>query len=211
MQDDPISIADLLPRAVAGEAAALQALLARYREFVRLLVRSRCGGQLRKRLDSSDLIQETLLQAARHIHQFHGRGEEEWRAWLGRIAEREVIRQLRRHLGAERRAVQREQEPGADSGGSRLGQWFRTHSSPSAAAMRHERALQLTTVLGKLPEDYREVLILRHLEGLPFQEIAERLGRSAGAVRVLWTRALQKLREEWARHESLADRREQSP
>jgi RNA polymerase sigma-70 factor (ECF subfamily) len=63
------------------------------------------------------------------------------------------------------------------------------------AAMRKERALVLADALASLPDDYREVLVLRHLEGLDFPEVAQRMSRSAGAVRVLWTRALKKLRE----------------
>lgn len=196
MSVDALPISELLHLAGNGEAAALQELLSRYREFVRLLVRSRYAGGLRKRLDSSDLVQETLLRAAQNIRQFQGSREEDWRAWLARIAERELIRQLRRHLGAQKRAAGKEQSPGGSQNISRLEQWCQTHSSPSQAAQRQERALLLAAILARLPEDYREVLTLRHLEGLGFPEIAERLQRSPGAVRVLWMRALKKLRDE---------------
>jgi len=197
---DAKPMAEMLRRAVAGEAAALEALLTRYRDYVRLVVRARCRGQLRQRVDNSDLVQETLMRAAQHIDEFRGQSEEEWRAWLGCIADREVIRQLRRHLGAERRALRREQgEPcrqDASSGQSRLEQWARTNSTPSAAAIGNERALQLVHALACLPDDYREVLELRHFEGLPFADIGQLLGRTAGAARVLWTRALKQLRDE---------------
>jgi RNA polymerase sigma-70 factor (ECF subfamily) len=192
---------DLIDRARAGDAEALQALLQRYREYVRLLVRCRASGKLKTRVDSSDLVQETLLRAAQHIQQFQGTGEEEWCAWLTRIAENEVIHQLRHHLGAARRAVSREQGvtigPDDSAGASRLEQWCsKSQSSPSVAAVRKERALLLSAALARLPDDYREVLILRHLEGLDFAEVSRRMDRSNGAVRVLWTRALKKLREE---------------
>lgn len=191
---------ELIRRAHGGDAAALDDLIGRYRHFVYLLVRARCGGQLRARLDGSDLVQETLLRAAQHIGQFEGGSEEQFRAWLARIADNEVVHQCRHHLGAEKRAVGRERSMApADSsaGGSRLVQWWaRSQSSPSQAMQRAERALALADALGRLPPDYREVLTLRHLEGLQFPEVAERMGRSHGAVRVLWTRALQKLRNE---------------
>jgi RNA polymerase sigma-70 factor (ECF subfamily) len=180
----------------------LQALLERYREFVKLVVRCHSPGQLRARMDSSDLVQETLLQAAQHMGQFQGHAEEEWRAWLGRIAEREGIHQARRHLDAAKRARAREQplpNPAASgaSGLSRLDQWLAgSQTSPSLAAVRQERAVLLSEALARLPEDSREVLVLRHLEGLGFAEVGERMGRSAGAVRVLWVRALKRLREE---------------
>lgn len=201
MADEGASVNVLLRRACTGEAEALEELLRRYRDFVHLLVRSRGAGPLRGRLDSSDLVQETLMRAARHIRQFRGECEVAWRAWLARITEREVIRQWRRHLGAQKRDMGRERQAAqADSEGrSRLQAWGQCQSSPSQAVMREERAVQLAQVLAQLPEDYREVLVLRHLEGLPFEEVAQRLHRSPGAVRVLWTRALKKLRDELAR------------
>jgi RNA polymerase sigma-70 factor (ECF subfamily) len=200
VQDEATPTAELIRQARAGDAAALAGLAERYRDFVRLLVRARCGGRLRARLDSSDLVQETLLRVSRHIAQFQGHGEDEWRAWLARIAENEVIAQYRRHLGAARRDAGREQPLAPPlSGASRLEQWWaRSQSSPSQAAVRRERALVLTDALGRLADDYREVLVLRHLEGLDFPEVAQRMGRSPGAVRVLWTRALKKLRDELA-------------
>jgi RNA polymerase sigma-70 factor (ECF subfamily) len=192
---------DLLARVRRGDAPALQQLLERYREYVRLLVRCRAAGRLQARVDSSDFVQETLLRAARHIQQFEGTSEEQWCAWLRRIAEHEIVHQLRHHLGAAKRAAGREQPlPAAgdsDAGASCLERWFtKAQTSPSLAAVRKERALVLADALARLPDDYREVLILRHLEGLEFADIARRLQRSAGAVRVLWTRALKKLREE---------------
>jgi RNA polymerase sigma-70 factor, ECF subfamily len=207
-----LPIPDLLQRARAGDAGALQALLERYREFVKLVVRCHSPGQLRARMDSSDLVQETLLQAAQHMGQFQGHAEEEWRAWLGRIAEREVIHQARRHLDAAKRARSREQPlpnlaASGASGLSRLDQWLAcSQTSPSLAAVRQERAVLLSEALARLPEDSREVLVLRHLEGLGFAEVGERMGRSAGAVRVLWVRALKRLREEIERGPQLDSR-----
>jgi RNA polymerase sigma-70 factor (ECF subfamily) len=205
--NESLPIPDLLQQARAGDAAALQTLLQRYREFIRLVVRCRSPGQLRARLDSSDLVQETLLQAAQHIGQFQGHAEEEWRAWLGRIAQREVIHQARLHLDAAKRARSREQPLASGSGLSRLDQWLaHSQTSPSLAAMRQERVVLLSEALARLPEDWREVLVLRHLEGLEFPAVGERMGRSAGAVRVLWVRALKRLREEIERGPQLDSR-----
>ena len=71
-----------------------------------------------------------------------------------------------------------------------------TGSSPSEQAARHEQAVQLAEVLSRLPDAYREVIVLRHLEGLSHEEVAQRLNRSVGAVRMLWLRALSRLRRE---------------
>jgi RNA polymerase sigma-70 factor (ECF subfamily) len=206
VSESQAAVVDLIQQARAGDGSALQALLLRYREYVRLLVRCRAKGRLQARVDSSDFVQETLLRAARNIEQFQGTSEEEWCAWLARIAENEVVQQMRHHLGAAKRAASREQPVAESDGLSRLERWFtKAQSSPSMAAMRKERSLHLADALARLPEDYREVLILRHLEGLDFPDVAQRMNRSAGAVRVLWTRALKKLREALPIDEGIAD------
>jgi RNA polymerase sigma-70 factor (ECF subfamily) len=69
-------------------------------------------------------------------------------------------------------------------------------SSPSQQAMRHEKEVVLADLLARLPDDYREVIVLRNLEGLSHEEVARRMGRNVGAVRMLWTRALARLRQE---------------
>jgi RNA polymerase sigma-70 factor, ECF subfamily len=69
-------------------------------------------------------------------------------------------------------------------------------SSPSLQAARNEQELLLAEVLTRLPDDYREVIVLRNLEGLSHEEVARRMGRGAGAVRMLWVRALARLRQE---------------
>ena len=68
-------------------------------------------------------------------------------------------------------------------------------TSPSSHAHHSERAARVADQLARLPPDYREVLVLRNLEGLPFSEVALRMGRSAGAVRILWVRAVDQLRQ----------------
>jgi RNA polymerase sigma-70 factor (ECF subfamily) len=187
----------MLQRARAGDTAALDRLLHEYREFVRGQVCARQPERIKSRVDQSDIVQETLLRVAQNIGQFQGTSEEEWKAWLARIAEHEVVHQFRRHTAA-RREVSRELRPSPSVDGmSRLEEWLaRTQTSPSQAAQRNERANALAAALGRLPEDYRRVLVFRHLDGLAFAGIAERMDRSEGAVRVLWTRALKKLREE---------------
>jgi RNA polymerase sigma-70 factor, ECF subfamily len=193
------SIPELVRRARAGEATALHDLLQRSRDFVRLLVRRRSPERLRARLDGSDIVQEALLRAVCHFRHFRGTEELAWRAWLRRITEREVVRQVRQHLGAACRSVLDEQPlaaPADSSQGPNLQPWTAPINSPSQEAMRKERALLLAGALARLPADSREVLVLRHLEGLDFAQVAARLERSVGATRALWARALQKLRQE---------------
>src|SRR5262249_1091416 len=75
-------------------------------------------------------------------------------------------------------------------------------SSPSQQAVRHEQEVLLADVLARLPDDYREVVILRNLHNLSYDEIADRMGRNPGAVRMLWVRALARFRQEVDRFQS---------
>jgi RNA polymerase sigma-70 factor (ECF subfamily) len=187
----------MLRQAKAGDAAALERLLSDYRDYVRSVVGSRRPHAIQSRVDASDIVQETLLLVAQHIGEFRGASEQEWLAWLARVAENEVVHQVRQHVGADCRAVGREHLPSGKDGMSRLEDWLaRTQTSPSQAAQRNERACALADALTRLPDDYRRILVLRHLDGLAFAEVAGRMGRTEGAARVLWTRALKALRVE---------------
>ena len=199
MKTDSSDLAALINQAREGNSDALGDLLERYRHFISLLVRARFrGGRLQARVDSSDIVQDVLLRVSRHISTFEGSDQPAWEGWLRRIAEREVIRQFEHHRGAARRDIGREQPRGAatdDAPSQLLAGWLEASiTSPSLAMVRKEHAILISDAIRRLPEDYREVLILRHLEERPFAEIAERLDRSTGAVRILWVRALRQLR-----------------
>ncbi|MEI8020607.1 MAG: sigma-70 family RNA polymerase sigma factor, partial [Schlesneria sp.] len=71
------------------------------------------------------------------------------------------------------------------------------HSSPSQQAMRGEQSLLVAAAMSRLPEDYQTVLVLRHLEGLSFPKVAERMGRSVDSVEKLWLRGLTRLKKEF--------------
>jgi RNA polymerase sigma-70 factor (ECF subfamily) len=185
----------LLARAREGDDAALGQLLELSRNYLRLIARSMIGGALGLKLDASDLVQETFLKEHRQFADFAGVDEPGLIAWLRRILVRTVADQTRYHRAGvrnQRREVSLEdlldraggaaQQPLADS-----------LPSPSSIAVRRERAVLRADALEKLPADYRTVFVLRNIERMPFPEIADRLGRSPGAVRVLWTRAMQRL------------------
>lgn len=202
MSHDSPPLDSLITEARSGESEALDKLLSRYRHFISLLVRARFrGGRMAARVDNSDIVQDVLLRVAGHIGTFEGSNQLAWEAWLRRIAEREVLRQVDHHLGAARRDAGREQRTGmggaGDEGPSQvLAAWLvASITSPSLAAVRKERGVLLADALARLPEDYRELLILRHIEERSFDEIAVRMERSSGAVRTMWVRALRKLRE----------------
>jgi RNA polymerase sigma-70 factor (ECF subfamily) len=182
---------ELLEQARAGSREALGSLLEEYREYLRLLARSRVGRGLRVRLDPSDLVQETLLEAQRDFRQFLGRSDSELATWLRRILARNLADQAKRHQ-SQRRDVAREQplDPLIERAHEALAAGL---STPSAQAVRREQAVVVANALGALPPDYREVIVLRHLEGQSFEQVAATMGRTSGAVRMLWMRALERL------------------
>jgi RNA polymerase sigma-70 factor, ECF subfamily len=185
----------LLAQARAGHAAALGRLLELYRNYLRLMARSLISQPLRSRLDASDLVQETFLKAQREFSSFFGSTEPELVAWLRQILVNNLADQVKLHR-ARKRDYRREEPMEVLLDRSSLAIQARLAaplSSPSAHTSRREQAVLLADALEKLPADYREVFLLRNLEHIPFEEIAARMGRSSGAVRMLWTRAIAKL------------------
>jgi RNA polymerase sigma-70 factor (ECF subfamily) len=178
----------LLDEARTGNQEALGKLLDGFRPYVRVLVHAVRGRRLGGQLDDSDLIQDALLQAARSFAEFRGTTAAEFIGWLRQITLRAAARAFRSLDKAPRRDPVREQfleslETVADVG-----------SSPSAQLIRREQAARVAEALGHLPEDMRQVVLLRLVDELPHADIAERLGRTSTAVRMLYLRALRRLR-----------------
>jgi RNA polymerase sigma-70 factor (ECF subfamily) len=187
----------LLEQARAGDRAARGRLLELYRNYLRLMARSLINQPLRLRLDASDLVQETFLKAHREFADFLGSTEPELVAWLRQIMVRSLADQIKRHR-AKRRDYRREEPVEVLLDRSSLAiqeQLAAPVSSPSVHTSRREQAVLLADALEKLPADYREVFLLRNLERIPFETIAQRMGRTSGAVRMLWTRAIRRLTE----------------
>jgi RNA polymerase sigma-70 factor (ECF subfamily) len=144
------------------------------------------------------------MEANRDFRRFAGEGEAELVAWLRRILVRNLADQARWHK-AERRDVRRQES--LEELLERRGQEAEDAllaglSTPSVRARRREQAVLLADAVAQLPDDYREVILLRHVERLSFKEVAARMDRSSGAVRMLWLRALEKLHAVWEdRHE----------
>jgi RNA polymerase sigma-70 factor (ECF subfamily) len=197
---DQTSASDLIRRCRQGEAAARDELFARYRHYLWLLAQGQIGGRLRARCDPSDLVQQTLLEAFRDFAGFNGAHESELLAWLRQILAHNLYNEAR-HQGAQRRDAARqvsleEVQAGLDRSSVTLGRCLAAKvASPSQSAGEREAVVQLADTLARLPKDYQTVLLLRVFEGLPAEEVAERMGRTAGAVRMLQLRALTALRE----------------
>jgi RNA polymerase sigma-70 factor (ECF subfamily) len=193
---DP-DLEDLLRRARTGDAPALGGLLGLYRNYLRLLARLEIGRRLRGKVDDSDLVQETFLEAYRYFGQFRGATEGELVGWLRQILASVVAKMVRRYYGTRRRDVRLERELAGevDRSSQALGAGLAApQSSPSQQAARREQAVLLADALARLPERYREVVILSDLEGLGWPEVAARMGRSVDSVKKPWARAVGQLR-----------------
>jgi RNA polymerase sigma-70 factor (ECF subfamily) len=169
----------------------------RYRDYLRLLARVQLDPRLRGKLDPSDVVQQTLLEAVAHADQFRGRSEAEYLAWLRRILAHNLADALRAFRQAKR-DVNREQAlaEALQNSSARLDA-FLADPGPDAAARleRHERGLRLAAALEQLPNRQREALVCQHWHGWPLAKIAHHLDCSIEAVAGLLKRGLKQLRE----------------
>jgi RNA polymerase sigma-70 factor (ECF subfamily) len=187
----------LIERARGGERSARERLLESFRNYLRLLAFTGMGDALKDKADPSDLVQETLLKAHANFLDFRGRNEAELAGWLRQILARNLIDFGRRYYGTEARQVARERslEELLDHSSLALAKLVPVGgSSPSEHAQRRELSVVLADALADLSSDYRDVIMLRSLEERTWEDVARRMGRTIGAVRVLWARALARLR-----------------
>jgi RNA polymerase sigma-70 factor (ECF subfamily) len=186
----------LLLLARAGHGPALGQLLELYRNYLMLLARLQIGRRLQGKADSADLVQETFLQATEHFPQFRGTSEaEQLAAWLRQILVSRLAKLVRHYCNTQRRDVRMEHQLADEmEQSSRSLGLVAPGSTPSQRAYRREQSVLLGDALGRLPEDYREVLVLHHLQGLTLAEVARHMGRSLDSIKKLWLRGLARLR-----------------
>ena len=189
----------LLAAARRGDGAVFGALLELYRDYLHGQAMVLMGRNLRAAANPSDLVQHTFLEVCSDFARFEGTTEAQWRAWLRRVLAHNLATLAERHLQARKRDIRRQisLDRGPTASGGRAGCLEPAASpsnSPSAPARRLEASAVLAERLAELPAAYREVLVWRNFEGLSFEKVARRMGRTPGAVRVLWVRALDQLR-----------------
>jgi RNA polymerase sigma-70 factor (ECF subfamily) len=169
----------------------------RFRDYLLLLARAQLGPHAQARLDASDVVQQTLLEAHADREQFRGTTAGELAAWLRRILVRNLAN-ARRDLHRARRDIDRELSLDAalEQSSARLDAWLAAEQpSPSQQAEQHERAARLASALRQLPAPQREAVELRHLHGWSLADIAARMGRTPAAVATLLHRGLVRLRQ----------------
>jgi RNA polymerase sigma-70 factor (ECF subfamily) len=186
-----------------GAAEGPGITLEHFRDYLRLLARAQLPAQVRSKLDPSDLVQQTLLRAYQGLDQLRAQDPAQQAAWLRQILAHTLANAVR-DLTRDCRDVGLEQslEASLNESSSRLEGWLAAdQSSPSQQAERNEQLLRLAGGLDHLPEEQREALLLKHMQGLSLAEIGERMGRTRAAVASLLRRGLKGLREHLHRRE----------
>ena len=187
----------LLQQARSGDGPALGQLLELYRAYLGVLARVQIGQRLQSKVDASDVVQEAFLGASRDFPQFRGTSEKEFLGWLRQVLASVLANLVRHYQGTKRRDVRLERQLAAelDQSSQALDRSLVVvQSSPSEQVIHREQSVLLAEALGRLPEEWRELLILRHLEGLSWPETAQRLGRTVDSLKKQWPRALASLR-----------------
>ncbi len=190
-------VSELIQQARQGDEECRQRLFELCRSYLGLVARAQVESWLRTKVDASDLVQETLLEAHRDFHRFQGQSEQEWLAWLRKILNHNAADFVRHYRGTEKRQIRREKRLAApaDSTPGGILEPAAATPTPSQEFFRLDRELRVTAALAQLPPDYQEVIVLRNLERLSFHEVAERMQRSRPAAQMLWMRAVKKLQE----------------
>jgi RNA polymerase sigma-70 factor (ECF subfamily) len=177
---------------------ALAEFIEGHRPQLMAFIERQLGTALRRKVESEDVFQETSAEAVRALPKADF-GDREVFSWLCQIAERRIIDLARRFFGAQKRDAGREVPLGTPGGDTQqpglINMLVASMTTPSQAFSRNAREANLQAAIEQLPEQQRDALRMRYVENLPSKEIAERLGKTDAAVRVMLTRSLKKLQE----------------
>jgi RNA polymerase sigma-70 factor (ECF subfamily) len=189
----------LLAKAAEGNTAAVNQLLERHRDALVRVIALRLDRQVQRRVDASDIVQDVLVEANRRLEDYLRDPRLPFHLWLRQIAKDRMIDAHRRHRGAARRSVDREQSltaPGIDDqSAADLAALLRDQElTPAAAATRNEMQQRFQDAIHTLEEVDREVILMRHFEQLSNQEVAQTLGLSEPAAGMRYLRAMRRLK-----------------
>jgi RNA polymerase sigma-70 factor (ECF subfamily) len=186
---------NLLDAVRTGDPDALGRLLTRHHPYLERFVELRLDTRLRGRFDPADVVQEAQLEAVRRLPRYLEQPRLPFRLWLRQLAHDRLLNLRRDHAGTARRSVDREVALPEGSAAAFASQLLAAGSSPSQHLTRQELARRVREALALLAEADREVLLLRHFEGLSNPEVAALLGLTAGAVSKRYGRAVLRLHE----------------
>jgi RNA polymerase sigma-70 factor (ECF subfamily) len=186
-------MSELLCRARAGDEDALGTLLQRYRPQLQAMAQRQLESAVKPRVSASDVVQQTCLEAHRDLPGFRGETEPEFVAWLRRILSNNLAQTVQQHVFTAKRTTDKERRLETDDSTGNP-QPISPTSTPSAKVRRQETEEELLAAIDRLPEDQREAVRVRHLQGRSLKQLAEHFGRSEVAVAGLLKRGMQKLR-----------------
>lgn len=179
----------------SGSREDLGELLDTYRSYLLLVANKELAPRLRAKVAASDIVQQSLLLAQEKFEQFQDQSAEELLAWLRTILIHQLIDADRKFCGTQTRSISRERSLNVEPTACRF-QLESAELTPATQAIANEEAEALAGALDRLPDEYRQVVVLRSWQQLPFAEVGKRMGRSAEAARKLWVRAVERLRNE---------------
>lgn len=186
----------LLKRVRRGDPDALATFIEIRQQQLLAFIQRNMSATLLRKLDPHDVLQEVTLSALNSLEDMN-LDDRDIFGWLCQLAQRRIIDSHRRHVAAEKRSAKREVGLGSPAADSRRGGLIdllvASMTSPSGAFSRGQREFYLLEALNALSEESREAIRLRYANGLPTKEVAARLGKSDGAVRVLLSRSLSRL------------------
>jgi RNA polymerase sigma-70 factor (ECF subfamily) len=191
---DTVAASPMLDAARAGSSEALGRLLEEYQNYLLLVAHREIGDDLRAKAGASDIVQETFLEAQRDFHRFVGSTPGEFRGWLRRLLLNNMANVARRYTGTGKRDPRREVVLERDDSSTGM-QLTDALPTPSRILVAEEEQRELLDAIHRLPDHYRDAILLRHRDGMSYAEIGEKLGRTPEAVRKLWARAVELLQE----------------
>lgn len=186
-------VEEWIAEARQGNRIALDQVFTVCLPYLRVAAHQDLDAALRARLDALDVVQETLIEAYRDFPHFHGRSKKDLLAWLRQILHNNLANERRRHIATAMRSIRCEVPLSATALSQLTVAAHKDGESPSEQALARERRATLERALLRLPEHYRQVLLLRTWEELTFAQIGARLCCSAEAARKLWGRAVEEL------------------
>lgn len=180
--------------ALTGSNSALGELLQRFRDELLQQAEAELPADLRQKVSPSDVVQISLAEGANAFHQFDGENGAPFKAWLIQILRRNILDAVRHYRLAEKRDVRREQPLDGDKPRNGTLEHFTAPGpSPLSGLLLDEKRACVLAAIQNLPENDRTIILMRNVEVLSFDEIAQKLGISAEAARKRWQRAIQRL------------------
>jgi RNA polymerase sigma-70 factor (ECF subfamily) len=191
--DNSVEIQSLLEQVRAGKLGAIDQLFTCYRAYLHQVIQMRLDAQVRQRVDVSDVIQETQLEANRRLTDYLEREPVSFRVWLRQIAHDRILKARRGHAETARRAVTREVPLPERSSLQLAEQLLAGGSTPSQQIAKREQARGVRQALTQLPDTDREIVLMRTYEKLSYDEIGYVLGIEPAAANMRHVRALMRL------------------